>query len=94
MPDKKDIVDAMLREAAGYDARRKADEDELAAGVDNEDRKKYLEGDIEFCKQAAKNAVGELKFFGWKPESPAKRAETRPAPEPEKRGPGRPRKAK
>jgi hypothetical protein len=35
----------------------------------------------------------ELERRGWKPAAPAKRAETRPVPEPEKRGPGRPRKA-
>jgi hypothetical protein len=35
----------------------------------------------------------ELARMGFKPAAPAKRAETRPAPETEKRGPGRPRKA-
>jgi hypothetical protein len=35
----------------------------------------------------------ELSRMGWKPAAPAKRAETRPAPTTEKRGPGRPRKA-
>jgi hypothetical protein len=34
----------------------------------------------------------ELARMGWKPAAPAKRAETRPAPQAEKRGPGRPRK--
>jgi hypothetical protein len=35
----------------------------------------------------------ELRRHGHEAKSPAKRAETRPAAEPEKRGPGRPRKA-
>lgn len=35
----------------------------------------------------------ELRFYGFKPEPPAKRAEIRPAVEAERRGPGRPRKS-
>ena len=35
----------------------------------------------------------ELRHYGHEAAPPARRAETRPAPEPEKRGPGRPPKA-
>ena len=92
MPDNKDIVDAMLREAAGYDMRRKAAEEEFEAGVDNEDREKYLKQLIKDSVIGKKNALAELEFYGYQAKAPAKRAEQRPAPEPEKRGPGRPRK--
>jgi hypothetical protein len=44
-------------------------------------------------EENVKAVEAELRFRGFKPEPPAKRAEIRPAAEPEKRGPGRPRKA-
>jgi hypothetical protein len=44
-------------------------------------------------EENVKGVKAELERMGWKPAAPAKRAETRPAPEIEKRGPGRPRKA-
>jgi len=43
-------------------------------------------------KEGVEAVKAELEFYGFKAQAPAKRAETRPAPEGEKRGPGRPKK--
>jgi hypothetical protein len=44
-------------------------------------------------EENVKAVEAELEFRGFKAEPPAKRAEMRPAPMVEKRGPGRPKKA-
>jgi len=67
MPAKEDIIAALIRERAGYEAQGN---EEGVAAVD-----------------------AELRAFGHKAAAPAKRAEIRPAEAPEKRGPGRPKKA-
>lgn len=82
----------MLRDAAGWEERRKLAEAQLQVEDLDEIDRIRLERYVETCKQGAKNALSELVYYGWKPAAPAKRAETRPADAGEKRGPGRPRK--
>jgi hypothetical protein len=76
MPAKEDMIASTIKELELTRAR-------LAAAETN--------GEKEEAGAAIKAMEADLKWLGHEAAAPAKRAETRPAPEAEKRGPGRPR---
>jgi len=91
MPDKEDEIASIVRDLESQKAALASLDALLDASVKRESaivelRRKALEDGIA-GNEAALKALGH----GAKP--PAKRAETRPATESEKRGPGRPKKA-
>ncbi len=86
MPDRKDVIEAMIRERTGLEVRLAASEEELET-AENEDRRTYLERMVKESKEGIVNVNKSLTAEGVKGEAPAKRAETRPAKVPEKRMP-------
>lgn len=71
-------LEATVRERAGIEAKLEAETDD--------ERKAQWKAGLKACDES-------IKWLSKNAKAPAQRAEVRPAPEPEKRGPGRPRKA-